>query len=177
MACRNIEIARYRRIRFVVSRCTVHKSLCLPLPRLTPSRYKATYLPHPLRRHSVAIQHLIIFARPPNDFVFDRCHFYTWQFVGCLSTPKYGQRRGPLSFCQLHKRAGMHTNRNGQLLVATRDGSGETMAAVLVDVALQSLDAALDVSGWVLYWSVSIAPDGSWKNSQSKQTLQSRLRV
>ncbi|CAM9343030.1 unnamed protein product [Ascophyllum nodosum] len=45
------------------------------------------------------------------------------QFVGCWSTPKYGQRQGPLSFCQHHKRAGMHTNQNGQLLVATRDGS------------------------------------------------------
>ena len=71
----------------------------------------------------------------------------------------------------------MHTNRNGQLLVATRDGSGETMTAVLVNVALQSLDAALYVLGWALYWSVPIAPDGSWKISQSKQTLQSRLRV
>ncbi|CAN0364492.1 unnamed protein product, partial [Ascophyllum nodosum] len=45
------------------------------------------------------------------------------QFVGCWSTPKYGQRQGSLSFCQHHKRAGMHTNRNGQLLVATRNGS------------------------------------------------------
>ena len=151
MTRRNIETTRYRRLLSVVSRCTVHKSLCLPLPRLTPSRYKATYIPHPLCRHSVAIQHLMKFSRPPNDFVFDRCHFYMWQFVGCRSTPKYGQRQGPLSSCQHHKRAGMHTNRNGQLLVATRDGSGETLAAVLVDVALQSLDAALYVSACALY--------------------------
>ena len=82
------------------------------------------------------------------------------QFVGCWSTPKYGKRQGPLSFCQHHKRAGMYTNRDGQLLVATRDGNGAIMAAVLVDVVSQSLDTALYVSACASYWSVPVAPDG-----------------
>ena len=30
-----------------------------------------------------------------------------------------------MSFCQAHKRVGMYTARNGQVLMATRDGNGE----------------------------------------------------
>jgi len=53
-----------------------------------------------------------------------------WQFTGCFNTPKYGQRKGPLKFCPKHKRFGMYTNRNGQLLLATRDGTGEIVEAM-----------------------------------------------
>eukprot|EP00752_Nemacystus_decipiens_P011348 g10084.t1 len=45
------------------------------------------------------------------------------QFSGCDRTPRYGTPDGPLSFCQGHKRAGQYTVHNGQLFVATRDGS------------------------------------------------------
>lgn len=51
----------------------------------------------------------------------------SWQITGCYNTPKYGQQKGPLKFCQQHKRVGMYTNRNGQRLLATRDGSGESV--------------------------------------------------
>ena len=37
-------------------------------------------------------------------------------------------KEGPQNFCREHKRAGMYTNRNGLLLVATRDGSGKPLA-------------------------------------------------
>ena len=47
------------------------------------------------------------------------------QYAGCDSAPLYGVKGGPQSFCREHKRAGMFTSRNGELLVATRDGSGK----------------------------------------------------
>ncbi|CAM9662907.1 unnamed protein product [Scytosiphon promiscuus] len=42
---------------------------------------------------------------------------------GCQRTPRYGIEGEPLSFCQGHKRAGMYTCRDGELFIATRDGS------------------------------------------------------
>lgn len=50
------------------------------------------------------------------------------QYGGCDGTPRYGTRDGPLSFCQTHKRAGLYTTRDGELYVATRDGSGRSLA-------------------------------------------------
>lgn len=52
------------------------------------------------------------------------------QHPGCIRTPKYGHKDGPLSLCQSHKRVGMYTNRNGKLLIATREGSGELLFAL-----------------------------------------------
>ena len=49
-----------------------------------------------------------------------------FQHGGCDGTPRYGTRDGPLSFCQAHKRVGLYTIRDGELYVATRDGSGES---------------------------------------------------
>lgn len=55
---------------------------------------------------------------------------YQKQYTGCLKSPKYGPKDGPLRFCQSHKRAGMYTNRNGNTLVASRDGNGEIIVLV-----------------------------------------------
>ncbi|CAN0049642.1 unnamed protein product [Pylaiella littoralis] len=45
------------------------------------------------------------------------------QYGGCNGTPRYGTREGPLSFCPKHKRIGLFTVRDGEVYVATRDGS------------------------------------------------------
>lgn len=52
------------------------------------------------------------------------------QYAECNRTPRYGTKEGVLSFCQHHKRKGMYIVRNGVLLVATRDGSGEPLLRV-----------------------------------------------
>lgn len=52
------------------------------------------------------------------------------QHGSCDGTPRYGARGGPLSFCQAHKRVGLFTIRDGELYVATRDGSGESFVAM-----------------------------------------------
>lgn len=52
------------------------------------------------------------------------------QHLGCIRAPKYGHKDGPLSLCQSHKRVGMYTNRNGKLLIATREGSGELLFVI-----------------------------------------------
>lgn len=54
------------------------------------------------------------------------------QIAGCERTPRYGVPGQPLSFCQGHKRAGMYTCREGELFVATRDGSGEPRCCTVV---------------------------------------------
>lgn len=50
------------------------------------------------------------------------------QFGGCNGAPLYGTREGPLIFCQTHKRAGLFTVRDGEIFLATRDGSGKVVA-------------------------------------------------
>ncbi|CAM9328458.1 unnamed protein product, partial [Sphacelaria rigidula] len=45
------------------------------------------------------------------------------QYEECMAEPRYGAKKGPLSFCNDHKRVGMFTVRHGQLMIATRDGS------------------------------------------------------
>jgi len=52
---------------------------------------------------------------------------FIFQHGDCDGTPRYGTRDGPLSFCQAHKRVGLFTTRDGELYVATRDGSGESL--------------------------------------------------
>ncbi|CAM9540340.1 unnamed protein product, partial [Ectocarpus sp. 8 AP-2014] len=42
---------------------------------------------------------------------------------GCENPPRYGHKDGPETLCQIHKKAGMYTTRDGKLLMATRDGS------------------------------------------------------
>ncbi|CAN0036320.1 unnamed protein product, partial [Ectocarpus sp. 8 AP-2014] len=42
---------------------------------------------------------------------------------GCENPPRYGHKDGPDTLCQVHKKAGMYTTRDGKLLMATRDGS------------------------------------------------------
>eukprot|EP00903_Cladosiphon_okamuranus_P018919 g17401.t1 len=70
------------------------------------------------------------------------------EFAGCERTPRYGPKEGPLSFCQAHKRAGQYTVRNGQLFVATRDGSafrdnsGTTAVGAAATVGVVSASAA-----------------------------------
>lgn len=60
-------------------------------------------------------------------FLKPRRRAFSKQHPGCIRTPTYGHSDGPLSFCQSHKKAGMYTNPNGNLLMATRDGNGKLL--------------------------------------------------
>lgn len=60
------------------------------------------------------------------------CH----QYPGCSKAPTYGHVDEPRSFCNGHKKAGMHTSRKGVIVVATRDGDGKEKAtSFVVDVS------------------------------------------
>ncbi|CAM9580199.1 unnamed protein product, partial [Ectocarpus sp. 4 AP-2014] len=53
----------------------------------------------------------------------------TCEYPGCENPARYGHKDGPETLCQIHKKAGMYTTRDGKLLMATRDGSAIRNAA------------------------------------------------
>lgn len=62
------------------------------------------------------------------------------QHPGCSKTAKYGPRDATPTACQAHKRAGQFTtNRHGELLKATRDGTGTLWLLLLLMVVVVAL--------------------------------------